>query len=112
VKRGLAIILHTIQQSIPQPPLVEEGVVLKDILGIGRGFTVSNAISDKNLRIGCRFQVINMDRVGGRSHGTGVHDPQGHPRYREDEVVMVATPGQMAISVGLSSQAIHHAHRN
>ena len=66
---------------------VEEGVVLKDTLvmgadsfesereravvrahggvplGIGKGSTVSNAILDKNVRIGCNVQVINKDRV-------------------------------------------------
>ena len=66
---------------------VEEGVVLKDTLvmgadsfesereradlrahggvplGIGRCSTVSNAILDKNVRIGCNVQVINKDRV-------------------------------------------------
>ena len=66
---------------------VEEGVVLKDTLvmgadsfelereravvraqggvplGIGRGSAVSNAILDKNVRIGCNVQVFNKDRV-------------------------------------------------
>ena len=66
---------------------VEEGVVLKDSLvmgadsiesereravlrahggvplGIGRGSHISNAILDKNVRIGCNVQVINKDRV-------------------------------------------------
>ena len=66
---------------------VEEGVVLKDTLvmgadsiesereravlrahggvplGIGRGSHISNAILDKNVRIGCNVQVINKDRV-------------------------------------------------
>ena len=66
---------------------VEEGVVLKDTLvmgadsfesereravlrahggvplGIGRGSHMSNAILDKNVRIGCNVQVINKDRV-------------------------------------------------
>jgi glucose-1-phosphate adenylyltransferase len=66
---------------------VEEGVVLKDTLvmgadsiesereravlrahggvplGIGRGSYISNAILDKNVRIGCNVQVINKDRV-------------------------------------------------
>ena len=32
-------------------------------LGIGKGSTVSNAILDKNMRIGCNVQVINKDRV-------------------------------------------------
>jgi ADP-glucose pyrophosphorylase len=66
---------------------VEEGVVLKDTLvmgadsfesereravvrshggvplGIGKGSMISNAILDKNVRIGCNVQVINKDRV-------------------------------------------------
>ena len=32
-------------------------------LGIGRGSSVSNAILDKNVRIGCNVQVINKDLV-------------------------------------------------
>ena len=32
-------------------------------LGIGRGSHLSNAILDKNVRIGCNVQVINKDRV-------------------------------------------------
>jgi glucose-1-phosphate adenylyltransferase len=66
---------------------VEDGVVLRDTLvmgadsceserertalrtqggvplGIGKGSHVSNAILDKNVRIGCNVQVINKDRV-------------------------------------------------